>query len=66
MCASYQSVDNHPIILCSDGRLMDGMHRVCKALNHGHETIKAIRLEELPEPDHIDVDLDDLLYDEPG
>jgi len=56
---------NHPIILGSDGRVMDGVHRVCKAWIKGHKTIKAVRFEQDPEPDHIDVSLDDLPYDEP-
>ena len=55
----------HPIILSEDGRVMDGMHRVCKAWMAGHKTIKAVRFETNPEPDHIDVPMDDLPYDEP-
>ena len=55
----------HPIILSADRRVMDGMHRVCKALNLGHETIKAVRFVTMPDPDHIDADLDALSYDEP-
>ncbi len=27
----YEADLSYPIILCSEGRLMDGMHRVCKA-----------------------------------
>lgn len=55
----------HPIILCPEGRVMDGMHRVCKALLQGHSTIRAYRLSVLPEPDYIGVDADDLPYDQP-
>lgn len=55
----------HPIILSADGRVMDGMHRVCRALIEGRETIRAVRFPEDPEPDHIDVSLDDLSYDPP-
>lgn len=49
-----------PIILCPEGRLMDGMHRVLKALDLGHSTIAAYRLPVLPQPDHVDVPLSEL------
>src|SRR5262245_10165623 len=32
-----------PIILAADGRVMDGMHRVCKALLEGRATIHAVQ-----------------------
>lgn len=34
-----QSDLDYPIILCSKGRVMDGMHRCCKALIEKRETI---------------------------
>lgn len=40
----------YPIILCSDGRLMDGMHWVIKALLEGHIEIQAVQFENTPEP----------------
>jgi hypothetical protein len=43
----------YPIILSSDGRLMDGGHRVCKALLLGHTEIAAVRFEADPEPDYV-------------
>jgi len=46
----------------SDGRVMDGMHRVCKALLEGRETIAALQFELDPEPDFRDVQPDDLPY----
>jgi hypothetical protein len=52
-----------PIILSSDGRVMDGMHRVCKALLLNRPTIEAVQFENDPEPDFIGVDPDDLPYD---
>ena len=55
---------NYPIIVCPDGKLMDGMHRVVKANLLELKTIKAYRLSTLPKPDYIDVDPDDLPYDE--
>ena len=51
-----------PIILSSDGRVMDGMHRVCKALLQGLSEIEAVRFVEDPEPDYIGVQPDDLPY----
>ncbi len=53
----------YPIILDPDGRVMDGMHRVAKALLLGHSTIAAKRLHTLPDPDYTDVRPDDLPYD---
>lgn len=52
----------HPIILSQDGRVMDGMHRVCKALIEGKGTILAVRFDVDPKPDYIDVSPDDLPY----
>ncbi len=53
---------SHPIILSSDGRVMDGMHRVCRALMKGLEFIPAVRFRSDPEPDHIGVEPDELPY----
>ena len=54
----------HPIILSSDSRVMDGMHRVLKALIQGESHIRAVRFLTDPEPDFVGVDPDDLSYDE--
>ena len=43
---------------------MDGMHRVVKANLLNLKTIKAFRLPTLPKPDYVDVNPDDLPYDE--
>ena len=51
-----------PVILSSDGRVMDGMHRVCKALLEGHDEIEAVRFVQDPEPDYIGVQPEDLPY----
>ena len=53
----------YPIILCADGRVMDGMHRVAKAYLEEHVSISAVRFAKTPEPDHIDIDLDALPYE---
>ena len=52
----------HPIILCADGRLMDGMHRIVRALAEGRTHIDAVRFPVTPEPDYVNVALDDLPY----
>jgi hypothetical protein len=51
-----------PILLCAEGRLMDGMHRVVKALKERREDILAIRFHPTPEPDFVNVDVDALPY----
>jgi len=53
----------YPIILSKTGRIMDGMHRVIKALLLGHKTIKAVQFREDLKPDYVDVQEDDLPYD---
>ncbi len=46
-----QEVDpSYPIILGFDGRVMDGMHRVARALLDCRSTIRAVRFETHPEP----------------
>lgn len=40
-----------PIIFSADGLVMDGMHRVAKALLEGRTTILSVRFEVQPEPD---------------
>ena len=54
----------YPILLCAEGRLMDGMHRVLKAYCEGRSTISARRLQQTPPPDYVDVDLADLPYED--
>ena len=55
----------YPIIVCPEGRVMDGMHRVAKALLQGRNGIMAYRLPALPEPDYVNVDPVDLPYGDP-
>jgi hypothetical protein len=52
----------YPVILSSNGRVMDGMHRIAKALLEGRTHIAAIRFPDDPEPDYVDVHPDDLPY----
>jgi hypothetical protein len=42
-----------PIILDEDGELMDGRHRLMKAMLDGASTIKAVRFDENPSPDRV-------------
>lgn len=42
-----------PIILDEDGELMDGRHRLMKAMLLGEPTIKAVRFDENPDPDRV-------------
>jgi hypothetical protein len=51
-----------PIILATDGRVMDGMHRVVKALLRGATTVRAVQFEIDPEPDYRDCSPADLPY----
>lgn len=39
-----------PIILDEDGEIMDGRHRIMKAILLGEKTIKAVRFDENPRP----------------
>lgn len=61
--ALIEEVDlSHPIILGADGRVMDGMHRVAKALLEGIEGISAVQFERDPEPDYVGCRPEDLPY----
>ena len=55
---------SYPVILGPDRRVMDGMHRVARAVLEGSATIPAVRFEVLPEPDHRGVRPEDLPYDD--
>ncbi len=53
-CQRIQAATSEwPIILNADGSLMDGGHRVCKALLEGRKTIRAVRFESMPDPDEV-------------
>jgi hypothetical protein len=53
---------NFPIILSSDGRVMDGMHRVAKAAMEGRNSLAAKKFAQDPEPDYVGVDPEKLPY----
>ena len=52
----------YPIILDQDGRVMDGMHRVCRALRDGETEVPAVRFDVTPDPDHVGCRPDELPY----
>jgi len=47
---------DYPVIMDADGMIMDGWHRVVKALVEGRDTIKAVRFEKTPSPDYYKQD----------
>ncbi len=53
---------DYPILLHSDGRVMDGMHRVCKAHLLGRTSIRARRFVSTPPHDFINLKEDELEY----
>lgn len=53
----------YPVILGPDLRVMDGMHRIAKALLEGRATVPAVRFETIPEPDYRNCRPEDLPYD---
>lgn len=55
---------SYPILLCPAGNVIDGMHRVVKALLLKQHSIRAIRLATLPPPDFVNVSPDELSYDD--
>lgn len=58
MAAHVEAVNNsnlkYPIILDEDGEIMDGRHRLIKAILQGNKTIKAVRFQENPLPCETD------------
>lgn len=59
----YDADLSYPILLCADGRIMDGMHRVCRAVLSGHQTIRAKRFTVTPPHDYLGKGPDELPYD---
>jgi len=55
---------NYPIILDQDGRVMDGMHRACRALREGKDSILAVQFVMNPEPDFVGCTPDELPYND--
>ncbi|WP_010113830.1 hypothetical protein [Acinetobacter sp. P8-3-8] len=55
---------SYPIILCEAGRVMDGMHRIAKAQLLKLSTIQAVQFQNTPKPDFMNIDEDELGYDD--
>jgi hypothetical protein len=53
---------SYPIILSANGAVMDGMHRVAKAMLEGRSGIEAVQFDEDPKPDHVGLGPADLPY----
>jgi hypothetical protein len=63
-CSLILAADlSYPIILDSAGRVMDGMHRICKALLERHSHVAAVQFLIDPEPDYVDRDPESLPYE---
>jgi hypothetical protein len=45
---------SRPILFSAEGRVMDGVHRLCRALVEGRGTVKAVRFEPTPPPDRVE------------
>ncbi len=58
MAMHFNAVNNadlkYPIILDEDGEIMDGRHRIIKAMIEGKRSIKAVRFDKNPEPCKVD------------
>ncbi|EET48536.1 hypothetical protein [Thalassobium sp. R2A62] len=54
---------SYPILLCADGCVMDGMHRIVRAMTLGQSQINVRKLTETPPPNYVDVAASDLPYD---
>ena len=55
---------SYPIILDQDGRVMDGMHRVCRAVREGKNSVLAVQFSTTPDPDFTRCAPDKLPYDD--
>ena len=53
-CRRINETEPHyPVIINDNGQLMDGGHRLARALLEGRKTVKAVRFKEMPEPDEV-------------
>jgi hypothetical protein len=53
---------SYPIILSASGAVMDGMHRVARAMLEGRSAIEAVQFDADPEPDHVGLGPAELPY----
>jgi hypothetical protein len=52
-----------PVILGASGQVMDGMHRIAKALLEGRSSVRAVQFAVQPAPDFTNVRPEELSYD---
>jgi len=52
----YEADLSYPVVLSSDGSLMDGGHRLAKAWLAGHQEVAAVRFLADPDPDWVVLD----------
>ena len=65
-CSLILAADlSYPIILDNTGRVMDGMHRVCRALMESRSHVAAVQFLVDPEPDYVNREPESLPYEEP-
>lgn len=55
---------NWPIILDQQGRVMDGMHRICRAILEHADSIPAVQFVVDPAPDFVNCNPESLPYDD--
>ncbi|MFK7928103.1 MAG: hypothetical protein AB8H79_07925 [Myxococcota bacterium] len=44
----------YPIVLSETGMVMDGVHRLCRAMVEGKESVRAVQFVTNPEPDRVE------------
>ena len=54
---------SYPVILDAQGRVMDGMHRICRAILDELHEIPAVQFIDDPEPDYVNCNPTELPYD---
>ena len=54
---------SYPVILGPDGRIMDGMHRIARALLEQRTVVDGVRFAVVPPADHVGCRPQDLPYD---
>jgi hypothetical protein len=64
MALIHAADPTYPIILAANGEVMDGRHRVAKAMLAGKTTIEAAQFTDDPEPDYVNVYPHELPYEE--
>lgn len=62
-CRRIMDADlKYPVIVGPNGDILDGVHRIGKAMLRGEATVRAVRIKELPPPDET-ISPDDPRYE---